>query len=81
MEVINKLRNYLEKAYNDAQDVRAERHKKTVDLAVNGFTEANIDDFLLCGIAMGRVMTLEEMMMVIDDIAKEISNGEDQQQE
>ena len=79
MEVIDRFYKYLEDAYNDAQTVRTERHKKTVELAVNGFTEANIDDFLLCGIAMGRVMTLEEMMIVIGNIVKEITNGEDQQ--
>lgn len=77
MEVIDKLLDYLDKAYNDAQDVRSERHKKTIDLAVNGFTEANIDDFLLCGMAMGRVMTLEEMMIVIRDIVKELNDGQD----
>lgn len=76
MEVINKLLKYLEEAYNDAQEVRSERHKKTIDLTVNGFTEANIDDFLLCGMAMGRVMTLEEMMIVIRDIVKEHNDGQ-----
>lgn len=77
MEILDKLYKYLEDAYNEAQTVRGERHKKTVDLAVNGFTEANIDDFLLCGMAMGRVMTLEEMMIVIADIVKELNDGQD----
>lgn len=81
MKVIDRLYKYLEDAYNEAQTVRSERHKKTVDLAVNGFTEANIDDFLLCGIAMGRVMTLEEMMIVIGDIVKESNDGQDKCEE
>lgn len=77
-EVVNKLYKYLEEAYDEAQTVRAERHKKTVDLAVNGFTESDVDEFLLCGIAMGRVITYEEMKIVIGDIVKEITNGKEE---
>lgn len=72
MDAMNKLRKYLEEAYNEAQTIRGKRHDKALGVATN-MSADDMDTLLLCGMAMGRVATLEEMKAIVE----EISDGED----